>query len=244
MTGFVPLFRKELLEQRRTWRFVAMVLVFTLVAVLVPVIARIVVAAQDGSHGAREARDLIRGIGGTISGLGTFLAIIMAMGALAGERSTGTAAMTLSKPVTRSAFVAAKFLAITLSIFAAVAFSGILAYVLTSVLFDAVSAGRFAVGMVVVASYLLFISLVTLLWSSISSRQMLVGGIAFASLIVLQVLSAIPHAERYLPVSTPVYANGLMGAQTTDQWPAFAVAMGCIVVLSLAAWAVFRRQEL
>ena len=245
MTGFLVLVRKEVLEQRRTWKFLALAIVLTLPAVLGPTIFAIVTRVQDEPHGAEQAVEALSNIGGgVITTLGTFLAIIIAMGLLANERATGTAAMTLSKPVTRAAFVAAKLLGLSVSIFGAVAIAATVGYVLTLLLFADGGLGCFALGMVVTATYLLFIGSVTLFWSAMFSRQLLAGGIAFAAFIVLNILRAVPHAERYLPVSSVDWSFSIIEAETNDFWPAFAIASGCIVVLSIAAWAVFRRKEL
>ena len=244
MTGFWVLARKELLEQRRTRKFLAMAVVFTLVAVVGPVIFRIVQHFQDEPHGVEQAAEALEGTGGTIPFLGMFLAIIITMGTLANERASGTAAMTLSKPVTRSAFVAAKFLGIGVSIFGAVAISGTIAYLLILFLFADGGVGRFALGLLIGATYLLFISSITLFWSAVFSRQLLAGGIAFGLLIVQGILTAIPHTERYWPVNSFDWSQSIIRDETTDQWPGFAIACGLIVLLSVGAWAIFRRKEL
>ena len=245
MTGLWVLTRKELLEQRRTWKFLAMAGVFAIVAVLGPGVFAIVQRVNDNPRGANEAREALYTIGGEIiPTLGTFLVIIIAMGALANERATGTAAMTLSKPVTRSAFVAAKFLGLFLSIFGAVAVGAIVAYVLTLLLFADGGLGRFAIGVTVSATYLLFIASMALFWSALFSRQMVAGGITFALFIALNILRVVPHAERYLPVASPDWATSIIRAETTDHWPTFAIACGLIALLPLAALAVFRRKEL
>lgn len=245
MTGFWVLARKEILEQRRTWKLLAMAIVFTLVAVLGPGIFRLVTHFQDDPHGVEQAREALENIGGfMIPVLGTFLSIIITMGALASERASGTAAMTLSKPVARSAFVAAKFLGLGVSIFGAVAIAGTVAYLLTLLLFADGGLGRFALGLVVSATYLVFVGSITLFWSAMFTRPLLAGGITGALFIVQLNLLAIPHTERYWPVNSLNWGASIIRNQTNDQWPGFAIACGLIVVLSLASWVIFRRKEL
>ena len=244
MNGFGTLARKEILEQRRTWKFVAMAAILALPAILGPTIFAIVTRVRNDSHGLAEAVEALENIGGTMTFLGTFVAIIIAMGLLASERDSGTAAMTLSKPVTRSAFVGAKVMGLTLSIFGAVAIASSVAYILTQILFANGGLARFAQGMAVNATFLLFIGSVAFFWSAMFTRQLLAGGIAFATFIVLNILRAVPHAERYLPVAAPDWAASIIRANTSNEWPAFAIACGCIVLLPVAAWAVFRRKEL
>ena len=245
MTGFWALARKEVLEQRRTWKFVAIAVVLTIPAILVPTVASIVSHVQNEPQGVRAVREGLSELGGgVLPTLGTFLVIIITMGALAGERATGTAAMTLSKPVTRSAFVSAKLFALALSIFGAIAIASTVGYFLTTILFVSTGLGRFALAMVISAIYLVFIGSLVLFWSAMFSRQQLAAGISFAVFIALNILRTVPHAERYLPVSTPDWSMSIIRAETNDYWPAFGIACGLIVVLSVGSWVVFRRKEL
>lgn len=246
MTGFWVLARKELLEQRRTWKFVAMAGFFTSVALLISVIAFIVTEVRGEPQGAEEARGLLEGFGFTATALGTLLAIIVAMGSLAGERASGTAAMTLSKPVTRAAFVAAKFLGLILSIFGALAISSTVMYVLTLIFFGNGGVAEFAAFIAVVGVYLVFIGSISFFWSGMFSRQLLAGGVALFLFIAQQPLQAIPHTERYLPIHSVSWGFSFMdvGGGDSDYWPAFVIACGLIALLSIGAWAVFRRKEL
>jgi len=245
MTGFWVLASKELLELRRTWKFLAMAAVFTLVGVLAPSIGRIVAQVQGHPHGTDEARDILRSVAGdVIPALGVFLAIIATSGSLAGERASGTAAMTLTKPVTRAAFVAAKFFVLAVSVYGAVLIAGAVTYLLTLVLFGDGGLGRFILGLLVSATFLLFIGSLTLFWSSMFSRQLLVSGLAFGIFIALQVLSNIPDTRRFWPVVGLEFSNHVMVGDTYELWPGFVIACGLVFVLSLGAWAVFRQKEL
>ncbi|MFB3092748.1 MAG: hypothetical protein ACE1ZD_06045, partial [Dehalococcoidia bacterium] len=66
MTGFWVLVQKELLEQRRTKKFLALALVFTFLAVVPPTIFRTVVHFQGGAHGVEQAREALENIIGGI----------------------------------------------------------------------------------------------------------------------------------------------------------------------------------
>ena len=207
MTGFWALARKEMLEQRRSWRFLALVGVFTLLALLVSIIPFIVTEVRDEPQGVQMARDELRIFGFTTVGLGTLLAIIVAMGSLASERASGTAAMTLSKPVTRAAFVAAKYLGFVLSIFGALAIASAVMFVLTLIMFDDGGLAGFVRFMAIIAVYLVFIGSIAFFWSGMFSRQLLAGGIALVLFIAFIPLSEIPHTQRYWPVNTVEWAE-------------------------------------
>ena len=247
MTGLWVLMRKEVLEQRRTWKFLAMVAVFIVIALLFNIIAYVVTGFTDDPRDRELARGLLDGFAGTTVFLGTLLTIIVAMGSLANERSSGTAAMTLGKPVSRAAFVASKFLGLVLSTSAALALSSAVMYILTLILFDSADLSGFAIYMAIIGVYLVFIGSITFFWSGMFSRQLLAGGLAFVLIVIQGPLVVIPHTDRYWPVIIPEWGASFFSAGEggpSDQWPAFAITLGCIFLLSTGAWAVFRRKEL
>ncbi len=248
MTGFWALAWKEVLEQRRTWKFLALVGIFTAVSLLVAIIPFAITEVKGESQGAEEARQLFQGYGITIFTLGTLVTIIVAMGSLSVERASGTAAMTLSKPVTRAAFVGAKFLGLALSIFTALVVGSAVMYVLTIILFDYWSVARFAAFMAIIGVYLIFIASITFFWSGMFRRQLLAGGLALLLFIVQGAVSEIPHTQRYWPINAPEWGAGITdvdeGVQQGGYWTSFAISWASIAVLGVGTWAVFRRKEL
>ena len=115
--------------------------------------------------------------------------------------------MTLSKPVARSAFVAAKYLGFVLSIFAALAIAFAVMFVLTLVLIDDGGLAGFVRFMAIIGVYLAFIGSIAFFWSGMFSWQILAGGIALVLFIAMQPLSAIPHTQRYWPINTVGWAE-------------------------------------
>ena len=75
-----------------------------------------------------------------LSQVGVLTAILLAMGSVAGEKESGTAAFVLVKPVSRFAFLAAKFSGLAITMAAAVLLCGLAAYLYTAVLFAPLSA--------------------------------------------------------------------------------------------------------
>ena len=246
MSGFWVLARKELMEQRQTWKFAAMVGIFVALALLISMIPFIVAVVKGDPRGPEEARDLLLGFGIAVFGLGTLLAIIVSMGSIAGERASGTAAMTLSKPVTPAAFVATKFMGLVHSIFGALAIGSVVMYLLTLVLFDNGGLSNFAGFIAILGVYLVFIASITFFWSGMFRRQMLAGGLALFLFIAQQPLAEIPHTQRYWPITTAEWGADVMNMdeEADADWPSFPIALGSIALLSVGAWGAFRRKEL
>ena len=246
MKGFLALARKETLEQRRTWKLAGMAGVYTFLGLAIVIVAFIVAEIQDEPRDSGLAEGLLYAFGFTLSGVGTFLAIIISMGAIAGERASGTAAMTLSKPVTRLAFVAVKFLGIVLSIYVALAVASGIMFVATAILIDTWSAWRFFLFMAIIGVYLVFNASVAFFWSGMFSRQLLAGGLAVLIFFVLSALVGIPKTGDYWPIQLIAFATSVADEESVVEgtWKSLAVSLGAIAALASGSWLVFRRKEL
>lgn len=246
MNGFWALLKKEALEQRRTWKLAGMAGVYTVLGLAIVIVAFIVAEIRDEPRNSDLAEGLLYAFGFTVSGVGTFLAIIISMGAIASERASGTAAMTLSKPVTRLAFVAVKFIGVVFSIYAALVVASGIMFVATAILIDTWSAWRFFLFIAIIGVYLLFNASVAFFWSGMFSRQLLAGGLAILIFFVLSALSGIPKTGGYWPIDLIEFAGNAADAESTvgGTWKSLAVSLGAVAALASGSWLVFRRKEL
>ena len=246
MNGFWALVKKEALEQRRTWKLAGMAGVYTFLGLAIVVVAFIVAEVQDEPRTSDLAEGLLYAFGFTLTGVGTFIAIIISMGAIAGERASGTAAMTLSKPVTRLAFVAVKFIGLVLSIYIAIAVASGIMFLATVILIDTWSAWRFFLFMAIVGVYLVFNASVAFFWSGMFSRQLLAGGLAVLIFFVLTPLAGIPKTGGYWPIDLIEFAGNVADEESAvnGTWKSLAVSLAAIAALASGSWLVFRRKEL
>jgi len=103
VTGLGLLLRKEIREQARTMRLLAVVAVFAILGLLSPVFARyvreIVEAVGGGQLGgmipAPSIRDAVAQFTKNTGQFGVLIAILVAMGSVAAEKERGTAAFLL-----------------------------------------------------------------------------------------------------------------------------------------------------
>ncbi len=113
---------KELLEQWRSYRMLAVVAVLGVMGILGPLTARYMnelMASIPGTPEGLEAvlpeptADLaVAELVDNLAQFGLILALLIPMASVVGEKHSGTAALTLSKPVSRAAFLLAKLLAL------------------------------------------------------------------------------------------------------------------------------------
>ena len=250
---FLAVLRKELVEQWRTRRWVTAAVVFLFFGFLSPL-------------GAKLLPDLLEGLGDTggvmieippptaqdallqyvknMSQFGVLLAVLLAMGTVAREKERGTAAMVLSKPVSRADFLLGKFVALTLVFGLCLALAGLACYYYTVVLFEGTGEARFVEMNLLLGLFIEFYLAVTLLGSTVARSQEVAGGLGLGAVFVVAILGVLPRFGDYMPTALLDWARALMAGTGEPAWGAVVVSLGVIIVCLGAALVVFERQEL
>lgn len=253
MSGFAALLRKELLEQWRTMRLPLVATVFLLVGLSSPLLARFtpeILRAVGGDQfqivlptptAAAAYDQLAKNLGQ----FGALVAVLLAMGSVATEKERGTAALILTKPASRGAFLLAKIVAIgtTLGISTAIAAAG--AWFYTLILFEPLPFGGFVAALVLQWLALVAYASITFLGSTLTRSALAAAGLGVAAFIVLGILGIVPAIGRYLPTGLGAPARALaLGQPGVDALGPTVASVALIAGLLLIAWLAFRRQEL
>lgn len=253
MSGFAALLRKELLEQWRTMRLPLVATVFLLVGLSSPLLARFtpeILRAVGGDQfqivlptptAAAAYDQLAKNLGQ----FGALVAVLLAMGSVATEKERGTAALILTKPASRGAFLLAKIVAIgtTLGISTAIAAAG--AWFYTLILFEPLPLGGFVAALVLQWLALVAYASITFLGSTLTRSALAAAGLGVAAFIVLGILGIVPAIGRYLPTGLGAPARALaLGQPGVDALGPTVASVALIAGLLLIAWFAFRRQEL
>lgn len=254
MTGFGAFLGKELTEIRRTWRIwviPGMLLFFgvtsPIIAVMTPALVKSMAASQPGVMIQLPRPTSLDAYGQFIKNLDQFVLIavvITGAGVVSGERSSGTAILALTKPLSRGAFVLAKIVSQLTLLVAATALGTAACVLVTAAVFEGAVAGKVIAA---VALWLVYASLLvvvmTLLSASLRSRGAAAGaGLGFFFLTLL--LSNWGPAARYTFLGlTPAIRDALIGEPVSLGWPLM-TAVGAIAVTAAMAVAIFERQEL
>jgi ABC-2 type transport system permease protein len=250
---FLAMLRKELMEQWRSRRLVAVAAVLLFFGFLSPLGAKMLpdlMKSLGGSGGIvieippPTAQDALLQHVKNTSQFGVFLAVLLTMGALAREKERGTAAMILSKPASRASFLLAKFLALTLVFALSLALAGLACYYYTIVLFKGTGGAHFLEMNLLLALFIEFYLAVTLLGSTITRSQVLAGGLGLGAVFVVAILGALPRLGDYMPTALLGWARGLMVGAGEPAWGALAVSLVGIILCLVATLVVFERQEL
>lgn len=253
MTGLAVLLRKELLEQVRTWRLVVVVIVFAIFGIGSPALARYtpeLVKALAGSQFriqvptptvADAVSQFLKNLGQT----GILAAVLLAMGSVATEKERGTAALLLTKPASRGAFLSAKLMAIAVTLAAGIVAAGIAGYAYTALLFTAPSVVGYAEMCGLLLLSVVGYASLTFLGSTLARSPLPAAAIGIGVMVVLAIVSALPTIGPNAPGNLTPAATALALGKTPDALlgPLLAT-IGLILVAYLLAWLSFRRQEL
>jgi ABC-2 type transport system permease protein len=253
VTGFTVLLRKELLEQWRTMRLPVVAAVFLLVGLTSPLLARFTPELID-ALGAGQIQivipppttaDAVDQLIKNLSQFGILVAVLLAMGSVATEKERGTAAMILTKPAGRGAFLVAKIVAIGGTLLVAVALAAAAAWFYTLVLFEPLPVAGFAASAVLQWLAIMAFAAITFLGSTLTRSALAAAGIGVVAFIVIGILSAFPAVVPYLPVGLGAPARALaLGQPVHDVLRPLIATVALIAAAVAIAWASFRRQEL
>ena len=252
MKSFGVLLKKEITEQWRTRQLPAAAVIFLLLGLGSPVIAKYtpdIVKMAAGSINipvpTPTSKDAVAQLVKNLNQFGVLTAVLLAMGSVAREKESGTAAFVLSKPVSRGAFLGAKFGGIVLTMASAALTCGVAAYLYTDLLFAPLSGIGFAAACLVILLGLLEIAAVTFFGSALMGSATPAAGLGLVTVIATGVVSSIPQVARFTPFGLNRLASDLALDQVGTGWGWPLIANGGLVLVALAAsWFVFRRQEL
>ncbi|HEX2754696.1 MAG TPA: ABC transporter permease subunit [Candidatus Limnocylindrales bacterium] len=253
MAGLGPLLRKELLEQWRTLRLPVIATIFLLVGLSSPLLARFtpeIIKAVAGDQfpmafPTPTAADAIDQFAKNIGQFGGLIAVLLAMGAVATEKERGTAALLLTKPVSRAAFLIAKLVAIGLTLAVSVVIATAGAWFYTLVLFESLPPAGVAAGAVLQWLMLMAWASITFVGSTLTRSSLAAAGLGIVAFIVVGILGVLPTVGQFLPTGLSGPARALaLGVPGPDAIGPTVATMVLIGAAGSVAWLAFRRQEL
>lgn len=254
MSHYAVFLKKELIEYARTYKLLIMLLVFAILGITNPLIAKLTpeLVASFLPEGMSmtipepSALDSWAQFFKNTQQMGMIVLVLVFSGVLASEVSKGTLVNLLTKGLSRQAVIVAKYLAMLLVWTVSVAASALLTLVYTVFLFPGDQVHHLLVA--ILCMWLFGAFLLALLLSSSTLVQGNYGGLLLTGLaiVVLMMLNIIPGAMKYNPIALAArnmeLVAGAMGP--TSIYPAAAVTTMATVGLMGLAVLVFRRKQL
>ena len=251
MKGFLPLLKKEIKEQIRTHRLLivgGVFLFFSLTAVLslvyLPEIIKMSGQDLQISIPPVTAVQALGEFSSTMVQMGVFVMTLIAMGMIANEVKHGTALLTLSKPVSRGAFIGAKFVALNLTLLISLWFSAIVSYAYTVWLIGSTPFGPFVILTLLLSLFLILCVAVTLLFSTLFKSSLAAGGLALGVIIAQGIFSSLPVIGDYFPGKLTGWGINLLSGIGKDYWWALLITLVLIAVCLLLAQRNLKNKEM
>jgi ABC-2 type transport system permease protein len=250
MKGWWPLFKKEILEQVRTYRLIIVAGVFLFFGLTTPLtlkyLPEIIKLAGESMQITIPPPTAVQSLAefaGTILQLGVLILILIGMGSIANEYKNGTALLTLSKPVTRAAFVTAKMAALSLNLVVSLLVSGLVCFAYTAWLIGPADIGPFMLQNALLCLFLIFCLSLTLLFSSLFKSGLAAGGLAMAVIVFQAVLSSLPNIGDYLPGRLPGWGLNILNGSAQPNWWALTITLGLVVLCLFLAQMILKNKE-
>lgn len=254
---FIAATRKELLQQWRTKRIIVVAAVFAFIGLLSPLAAKFTPEILRAVPGAEQFADLIPEPSvadvmtqyiKNLTQFGFMIAVLLGMGAVAGEKEKGTAALILSKPMPRWAFVCSKFTAQTLVYIAGFSVATLCTFYYTWFLFGPVNVGAFLFSNLLLLGWFMTFVAVTLTGSTLTKSVGAAAGVGLGGSVLLMLAGNLPWFGPVMPGALVAWASqlglGTSPTPATANGGAVAMALTLVVVCVLGAMAAFEQQEL
>ncbi|MRS12467.1 MAG: hypothetical protein EG823_05270 [Actinobacteria bacterium] len=255
MGGFNAFLGKELREILRTWRIWVLPGIVLLFALTGPVLAKITPELLGSLMADQQSGVVIQLPDPTyvdayaqwtknLSQMVLFVVIIMFGGIISSEKKAGTAALVLTKPLSRMSFVIAKFISQAALVTVPVVAGALATWGVTYAVFAEAPLEPLAqaTGAWLVLA-MLFVALMEMLSATFDS-QAGAAGLGFLAYILLSIAAIWKPALDYTPSGLVGAPNAtLLGEAPSLGWPIL-VTLALTAACVAGAVAVFRKREL
>jgi ABC-2 type transport system permease protein len=250
MTGFRVLFAKELREQARSYRVLALGALFAvfglgspLIAKLTPQMLRMAGSIPGLTIALPEptAQDAIAQFVKNLSQIVLLVVVILASGSMVVEKERGTASFLLVKPLSRGGLIVAKLLGYWLVTILGMVISSAGCLLYTQVLFGGTDVAAFLRTSLLMLAHLLTFVTTTLLFSTLAPSQALAGILSFLAWVLLASLGMLGRISDFLPGRLVTLA--LMPPGAAPVWEPLTGAAVIGLASVLGALFAFRRWE-
>lgn len=246
--------KKEFLEIVRTKKLTILIIVLLFVAVSSPIIAKLIptifsnIDLQGLALQIPEPtwRDAIDQFVKNLSQIALVVIVFMFAGTLAEEKNKKTLEIILTKPVARSSFVLAKFVASIASLSLVYLLTALIFYYYSVTLFGGFSLANFVLMALLLLLYLWQVVALTLFCSTFSNSQIVAAGTAFfIEILLVSILGSIDKISRYVPgYILGQYRDLVESGKLSDFVPSTVVSLILIIVLTFFSIRLFQKQEI
>ena len=257
MSQWLVLFKKEVLEMWRNYKWIWIPTVFILLGVLQPLTAHYMPQILEANNLPKEmienipiptAPQVLVEVLSHYGLLGILILVLSFMASVAGEKQNGSAVLVLVKPVSHLSYITAKWTAITSATLFSFALGYLAAWYYTGILVGEVSFIDFIASLLVYSVWLIFVVTVTLFFSTWMKSN---GAIAFLSILTIGAISIatslFSNVLTYSPSKLNSYAGSIVmggGELGSTFWYTMLITIGIIILCIVGANKMLQRQDI
>jgi ABC-2 type transport system permease protein len=257
MNRWSVLYKKEMLEMWRNYKWLWVPIVFIIIGMMNPVTAYYMPQLLEASGLTKEViqaipiptgADILAKALSQYNTLGILILVLSLMGVVASERQSGAAIMILVKPVTHLSYITAKWAGMFSLTIVSFALGYIATWYYTGVLIGNVPFPQIWQSFLVYSLWLLFIVTITLIYSSLLSST---GGIAFLTILTVAAFSlSTSFLKRFMKWSPGKLASDagyivIKGTSTTmNLWLSVSVTTVLILIMIYGAAFISKKKKL
>lgn len=246
--------KKELKEIFRTYKLYVVPAVFLLFGFISPLITKmmpdIINNIGDGiviQLPEMTWIDSFQQLFKNLNQMGLLALVVVTMGTIADEKAHNVTLLILTKPISRTAYVMAKFAANAILVLVSLALAFLAAWYYTTILFTGAQFTEALAATALYGVYALVILALTIFCSAISKSLVAAGGLSIVGMLVMSLL---PSLHKSLATWSPAALLSLQNhillgtADTSQVWATTALSLGVAAAFLAAGALIFSRQEL
>lgn len=254
MKNNLRLLAKELREILRTYKLYTIPGIFLLFGFASPIITKLLpemlgsMMEEMGMHMPQQTwLDSYGQLFKNLLQMGILAVILTTMGTIADERNKGVAQLVLTKPVSRTGYVLAKYTANLVLVGVSALLAFLATWVYTDILFEGT---EFLPGFTAIGLYILYAAVIlaiTIFSSAVSKSSLAAGGLSILGLALVSLLPLFGETlHRHSPGAITSYINSVIAGTADSARMGWTIAVAVVTILTLLTIAsfIFNRQEL
>src|SRR5690625_907413 len=218
---WTTLFRKEILENWRNFKWVWVPLVITLLAIIDPITSYYLPLIIESTGGLPEGTNIDMPTPvpseammmplGQLSSLGVLVIVLMSMGSIAGERKSGVTELILVKPISYQNYITSKWVTLLLIVWSSLLLGLIASWYYVNLLFGEFS---FISVLQVVFFYGLWFTLVitiSIFYNTLVKTPGLVAALTIITTILMSIITNVfGHILTWSPIHLSTYIHDMI----------------------------------
>lgn len=257
MMQWLTIFKKEMLEYWRNFKWIWVPIVFILLAIMDPLTTYYMPKIIESVGGLPEGAvfeipevppnaALMMSIS-EYSVFGVLIVILISMGLIAGERKSGVAELVLVKPVGYFTYITSKWFSTLLLICTSFIIGMLISWYYVNLLFGDLSFGAFLKVILFYGLWLILVLTITLFYNTLFKTPGLVGFVTVATMIGMYIFNQIfSNKITWFPNNLSKHITEMLdtGTISSELWGTSLVIAAIIIVLLISSLFTFRNKEM